>query len=100
MTKKNIIIAVVVFVAVVALVASGYLYWNWRNKKLAQQPAPVSATSSLQSAVDAARAITQGATQGTLPSIGGAVNPLQNKPNVNPADAANPFKSLKTNPFQ
>ncbi|MDO8552652.1 MAG: hypothetical protein Q7S01_03955 [bacterium] len=26
--------------------------------------------------------------------------PLENKPDINPADKANPFKSVKTNPFE
>lgn len=29
-----------------------------------------------------------------------AVNPLENKPEVNPLSKANPFSSIKTNPFK
>ncbi|MDO8561268.1 MAG: hypothetical protein Q7S05_00370 [bacterium] len=29
----------------------------------------------------------------------GTDNPLENKPDLNPADKTNPFKTLKTNPF-
>lgn len=96
--KRKDIIAAVIVLAAVAVVAAGYLYW--KSKKSVQQPAAVSATSSVQSAVDAAGAITESATKGTLPSIGAAANPLKNKPDVNPVNKANPFKSTKINPFQ
>ena len=92
-SKKDIIIAVV-FVAVVALVG-GYLYI--KNKEPVQQPV---AASAAQSAIDATNAAAQSATQGVLPSIGEAANPLENKPVVNPVDVSNPFKSVETNPFQ
>ncbi len=39
-------------------------------------------------------------TQGVLPSIGEAANPLTNKPDINPTSKTNPFASVKTNPFQ
>lgn len=39
------------------------------------------------------------ATQGVLPSIGEAANPLTNKPDINPTSKTNPFDSVKTNPF-
>lgn len=40
------------------------------------------------------------ATQGVLPSIGEASNPLTNKPDINPTSKTNPFDSVQTNPFQ
>ena len=40
------------------------------------------------------------ATQGVLPSIGEAANPLSNKPDINPTSKTNPFTAVKTNPFQ
>lgn len=33
-----------------------------------------------------------------LPSI--QTNPLENKPDINPAGKANPIKNIKTNPFE
>ena len=38
--------------------------------------------------------------QGVLPSVDGDVNGMKNKPDVNPVDASNPYRSLKTNPFE
>ncbi len=35
-----------------------------------------------------------------LPSLSGSTNPLENKPDVNPVNASNPLRSIKTNPFQ
>lgn len=32
------------------------------------------------------------------PSV--STNPLDNKPNINPVDQTNPFKNIKTNPFE
>lgn len=39
-------------------------------------------------------------TQGTLPSIGEAINPLADKPDITPTSRTNPFDSVKTNPFE
>ena len=33
-----------------------------------------------------------------VPSV--STNPLDNKPDINPVDQANPFKNVKTNPFE
>jgi hypothetical protein len=46
----------------------------------------------MRSAVDAADSITVSATQGVLPSIGVAANPLSNKPDINPTSKTNPFQ--------
>ncbi len=35
-----------------------------------------------------------------LPSLGGDSAPLQNMPDVNPTEKTNPFKDIKTNPFE
>ncbi len=78
---KNRIIAVSVLVVVLLGVVLGYYYMK--------KPAPPT-TSDLQAA----------ATQGVLPSIGAAANPLTNKPDINPTSKTNPFTSVKTNPFQ
>lgn len=36
--------------------------------------------------------------EAVLPSV--STNPLENKPNINPVDQTNPFKNIKTNPFE
>lgn len=80
MDKNTIIIASVLLAAIVGAVL-GYYYM-----KKPQTPA----AADLQTA----------ATQGVLPSIGEAANPLTNKPDINPTSKTNPFDSVKTNPFQ
>ena len=91
--KKTIFILVAV-VLLIGLVIGGYFGWKkWRESK-----ALAPETSALEKAGETAEKITESATQGVLPSIG--TNPLESKPDVNPADKANPFKDIKTNPFE
>lgn len=80
-TDKNTIIAVSVLLIVIVGAVLGYYYM-----KKPSTPA----AADLQTA----------ATQGVLPSIGEAANPLTNKPDINPTSKTNPFDSVKTNPFQ
>ncbi|TSC94143.1 MAG: hypothetical protein CEN87_596 [Parcubacteria group bacterium Licking1014_1] len=89
MNKKIIIIAAAVLVA--AVFAAGiYLFWsNWRKQ---------AEIKVFEKAGEAAETITDSATKGVLPSIN--INLLENKPEVNPADAANPIKNIKINPFE
>lgn len=84
--KKEILMIAVVLL-IIGLAIGGYFLWNnWKNN------------NALNDAGDAADKITESATKGVLPSIG--TNPLENKPDVNPADKANPFKNIITNPFK
>ncbi|MBU2082011.1 hypothetical protein KKH14_01135 [Patescibacteria group bacterium] len=86
--KEILMIAAVILIIILAI--GGYFWWNsWRNS---------SGNKVLDSAGDAAKKITENATKGILPSIG--TNPLESKPDVNPANKANPFKNIITNPFQ
>lgn len=95
MTKEiNKIIIIVAVAAVCAGIGTGgYFYWKNLQKSKANNE-----IKSLDAAENTAAKITESATQGTLPSIG--TNPLENKPNINPVDNANPFKNIKTNPFE
>ena len=84
MNKKIIVITAIVAVVLLIVLVGGYFYWiNLKKSK----------TNNLNTAED----ITNSATKGVLPSLG--ANPLESKPNVNPADAANPLKDIKVNPF-
>lgn len=56
------------------------------------------ANNVLQEADNTAQQITEQATQGVLPSM--AANPMENKPDLNPVDKANPIKDIKINPFE
>ena len=67
----------IALVLLIAIIAAGYFYWNkWQKAKMTGE----------------------NAAKGVLPSIG--VNPLESKPDINPADKANPFKDIKINPFE
>ena len=46
----------------------------------------------------AAEKIIEGATKGTIPSFSN--NPLENSPNINPAENSNPVSKIKVNPFE
>lgn len=76
MNKKTLVI-IIIAVILIAL-GIGYFYWNKKIKTEAEK-------------------IIESATKGVLPSIN--TNPLENKPDINPADKANPFTNIKTNPF-
>lgn len=81
MNKKTIIIIVVV---VSLVLAAGYFYWiNFEKSRIGN--------------FNTAEDITNSATKGVLPSL--QTNPLEDKPDLNPADKANPFKDIKINPF-
>lgn len=89
--KKKIMIILIAAVLLVGLIVSGFIFWNkWKK--------PDFSRTQLDKAGEMAEELTEEATKGTLPSLG--TNPLKNKPDINPADKANPFKNMKTNPFE
>lgn len=88
--KKFIIIIIIILL--IAIGIGGFLYWNNFKKD------GLSGEKALEGAGKAADIITDSATKGVLPSI--ETNPLNNKPDINPADKANPFKDIKINPFE
>jgi len=90
--NKKLLIIIIVVVLLIGLGIGGYFYWSKGKKAKSGTETP-----ALENAGDTAQKITDSATQGTLPSIG--TNPLENKPDVNPADKANPYTNIKTNPF-
>ncbi len=91
--SKKTIIVVIAAVLLIGLGIGGYLCWNnWKKSK------GEAGTKALENAGEAAEKITESALKGVLPSID--TNPLKSKPDVNPADKANPFKDIKTNPFE
>ena len=87
--SKRTIIVIIAVVLLIILAGAGYLYWNNLKKSKA---------GILEKAGDLREKLTESATKGTLPQI--TINPLENKPDINPADKANPFKNIKTNPFE
>ena len=92
MSKRAIFISIAA-VSLVVLAVGGYFGWvKWKEYKLSPED------KALNSAGESADKITESAAKGVLPPI--QVNPLENKPDVNPADKANPFENIKTNPFE
>ncbi len=90
--SKKAIFILIALVLLIGLGIGSYLFWhNWKKSVSPE-------TKTLEKAGEAADKITESATKGVLPSL--ETNPLENKPDVNPADKANPFKNIKTNPFE
>lgn len=85
MSKK--VLFIVAAVVLIGLGIGGYFYWKnsrlWDKKS--QQPGDI---------------LTDKATQGVLPSFGEQSNPLEKMPEINPVENANPYRSVKTNPFE
>ena len=86
MDKKTIIIIVIAVAVLLIILLGGFIWLNFKKSKAAPP-------DNLGAAED----ITNSATKSVLPSL--QTNPLENKPDINPADKANPFKDIKTNPF-
>lgn len=90
MDKKTLIIIIAVAVVLlVVLIIAGFYWINLKKSK--------AGLDALENASNTAQDITNSATKGVLPSL--QTNPLEDKPDINPADKANPFKDIKTNPF-
>ncbi len=81
--SKTLVIAGVVVVVVAALVV-------WYLIEQSAETAEEKAIGGLEDVLESA---------GNLPEINPLSNPLEEMPDVNPVDAANPFKEIKTNPF-
>ncbi len=83
--KQKIIIVSIAIVIAILLV--GFLIIKRPKKSI----------NFLQNIASTTEQIAEQATQGTLPSL--TANPMENKPNLNPADKSNPIKDIKINPF-
>ncbi|MDD5750308.1 MAG: hypothetical protein PHU56_01490 [Candidatus Pacebacteria bacterium] len=91
--NKKIIIAIIASVLLIGLGFGGYLVWaNLKKSKEAPKAIP------MENATGTAEKMMDEATRAVLPSI--QTNPLEDKPDVNPASKANPIKDIKTNPFE
>ncbi len=90
--KKTILI-ILAAILIIGLGTWGYLYW----KKSKSSPAE----KDLQEINEASDILNKSAAQGVLPSINPQeTNPLKNAPDLNPVSKTNPFKNIKTNPFE
>ncbi len=98
-SKKKIIIIISAILLLIILGVGGYLYWsNLKKSKTKIEDKTLEKVGSEMQKIIENSAIIETATKGALPSI--SANPLENKPDINPADKANPFKNIKTNPFK
>lgn len=88
--NKNRTLIVLAIIILIAVVAGGYVYWKNKQSNAGEK--------AIDKASNASEKITDSATKGVLPSVG--ANPLESKPDINPADKANPFTNIKTNPFE
>lgn len=88
------ILVVIAIIVLIGLLVFGFLYF----KKSEESAGPT--VTSLEDVTENMEIINNAATGGVLPEIKTEVNPLENKPNINPVDKANPFKDIKTNPFR
>lgn len=80
---KKLILTFLILIIVVVLGLLGYFYWN-KTKKVDTDIKILDTTDNI--------------TQEVLPEIN--TNPLKNNPEINPVDKTNPFKDIKTNPFE
>lgn len=64
---------------IILLILLGVIYWYVRSG-------------------DEVKVVTETPKEEVLQSV--STNPLDNKPNINPVDQTNPFKNIKTNPFE
>jgi hypothetical protein len=74
MKKKYMILILLLIILL------GAFYWFWQSKK------------------DKGEVVSDTTGDEIIPST--STNPLDNKPNINPIDQTNPFKNIKTNPFE
>lgn len=90
--NKILIIIVILLVGVLG----GYFIWQYW---LAPEATETSETKAVEEIAAGVEKAVESATSAALPSINPQSNPLENAPNVNPMERANPFKEIKTNPF-
>jgi len=91
MSKNLKIIIILAIIVILSLI--GFFVWNKFYKK---SPAE----KTIEKAGETAEIITESATQGILPSLNTTANPYENVSETNPVEKANPFKNIKTNPFE
>lgn len=80
-TKRNTLIIIAVLMGVMVLLSAGYIWFK-----------------SVKNRENQLNSQAEDATKGVLPSFSN--NPLEGKPNLNPAENSNPIKEIKTNPFE
>ena len=107
---KKIIVFALIALLIVVLAAGGCFYWSYNSGKIAneqdhpnangngivqdQTPQNPIETGQQQTSVeDTAQTVTDDIVNSVKS------NPVENKPDINPADNVNPIRKVKTNPF-
>ncbi len=93
--SKNLKI-IIILAAIIVLSLAGFFAWE---KGIFQSQTEKTA-GEIEKAGETAETITESASQGVLPSINPTANPYENVSETNPIEKANPFKDIKTNPFE
>jgi flagellar basal body-associated protein FliL len=102
MDKKNTLIIISSLIGLIIIAFILFVFLFSLNKKTAptgKLPTAKESTQTTQITIPETETdISETATQGVLPEIN--TNPLEEKPDLNPADKTNPFKEVTTNPFE
>jgi len=83
MNKKIVFSAIFI---VIVLNVLGYVFYKSKNMKPTKEP-NLSGTAENPSSLSESTSTN-------------SINPMDNKPDINPSDKSNPFSSIKTNPFE
>lgn len=86
--KQKVVIIIFIIAVIIALLAGGYLLWKNTQKTPEEKTAEM-----IDKSIEAA-------TQSALSTINPQSNPLEKLPEINPIEKANPFKNIRTNPFE
>lgn len=92
MEQKKVIFGAIVIVIIFAI--AGYAAWKFFDVKL---PWPGSQQNNQAPPQEKSE---EPVRYGTLPEMESTSNPLENMPELNPAERANPFKDIIKNPFE
>ncbi len=95
MNKNLKIILIITVIIVLSLIG----FFVWKKFKISQSQVEKT-VSEIEKTSEAAKIITESASQGVLPLINSTANPYEKISETNPVEKANPFKDIKTNPFK
>ena len=88
MQQKNLYFIILI---VGIVVVAGVGFWYWQQQQAPAPPVDLPPAAEKQDG---------GTTYGTLPEVDSTSNPLENAPDINPINKANPLKDIYNNPFE
>lgn len=103
MNKKIILISLAFFL-VLAAAAGGYFYFKNLQKPAGTGNSENNIGTKAEEEIKAEQGgaeedvILENSAKGTIPSV--QIDPMENKPDINPADKTNPYTDIKINPFE